>query len=81
VNTQSKTDAAKKVGVGAVIGAVAGRVIGGNTKGAVIGGAIGAAAGAAVAVRDNKIEGCLKNDGTITLSLDRPLIVKLPAAP
>jgi hypothetical protein len=81
VNTQSKTDAAKKVGIGAVIGAVAGRVIGGNTKGAVIGGAVGAAAGAAVAVRDNKVEGCLKQDGTITLALDRPLIVKLPAAP
>lgn len=81
VHTQSKTDAAKKVGIGAVIGAVAGRVIGGNTKGAVIGGAVGAAAGAAVAVRDNKIEGCLKEGGTISLALDRPLIVKLPAAP
>jgi hypothetical protein len=81
VKSQSNTDVAKKVGIGAVIGAVAGRVIGGNTKGAVIGGAVGAAAGAAVAVRDNKVEGCLKQDGTITLALDRPLIVKLPAAP
>lgn len=81
VNTQSRTDAAKKVGAGAVIGAIAGRVLGGNTKGAVIGGAVGAAAGAAVAVSDNKVEGCLKTDGTITLALDRPLVIKLPAAP
>jgi hypothetical protein len=81
VNQQSKTDVAKKVGIGAVVGAVAGRVIGGSTKGAVIGGAVGAAAGAAVAVRDNKVDGCLKADGTISLELDRPLVVKLPAAP
>jgi hypothetical protein len=77
VNSQSKTDAAKKVGAGAVIGAIAGRVIGGNTKGAVIGGAVGAAAGAAVAVKDNKVEGCLAGDGTIALALDKPLVVRL----
>jgi hypothetical protein len=77
LQTQSKADAAKKVGAGAVIGAIAGRVIGGNNKGAVVGGAIGAAAGAAKAAADSKIEGCLKGDGTITLVLHRPLTLRL----
>lgn len=77
VNTQSTGDKAKKIGAGAVIGAIAGRVLGGNTKSTVIGGAVGAAAGAAVAASDNKVEGCLRQDGTIDLVLDRPLTVRL----
>jgi hypothetical protein len=81
VNSQSRTDAAKKVGAGAVIGAIAGRVLGGNNKSTAVGGAIGAAAGAAAAVADNKVEGCLKGDGTITLALDKPLVVRLAQAP
>jgi hypothetical protein len=81
VSSQSKTDAAKKVGAGAVIGAIAGRVLGGNTKSTVIGGAIGAAAGAAVAANDRKIDGCLKTDGTITLALDRALTIRLEQTP
>jgi hypothetical protein len=81
VNTQSRTDQAKKVGAGAVIGAIAGRVLGGNTKGAVIGGAVGAAAGAAVAAGSNHYEGCLAGDGAITLALNKPLVIKLAGAP
>jgi hypothetical protein len=76
-NTQSKSDATRKVAAGALIGAIAGRVLGKDTRGAVVGGAVGAAAGAAMAARASKIEGCLKPDGTITLVLDRPLTLKL----
>lgn len=82
VNAQSTGDKLKKVGIGAAIGAIAGRVLGGNTKGTIIGGAVGAAAGAAAASSDNHYQGCLQDDGAITLALDKPLVLKLtPQAP
>ncbi len=81
VNTQTGREKATKIGAGAAIGAIAGRVLGGNTKSTVIGGAIGAAAGAAVARADRKVDGCLREDGTITLSLDKPLTIRLAQAP
>jgi len=81
INTQTGREKATKIGAGAAIGAIAGRVLGGNTKSTVIGGAIGAAAGAAVARADRKVDGCLREDGTITLSLDKPLTIRLPQAP
>jgi hypothetical protein len=81
VNTQTSGDRAKKIGAGAAIGAIAGRVLGGNTKSTVLGGAIGAAAGAAVAASDQKVEGCLRDNGTIELVLDRPLNIRLAQAP
>jgi hypothetical protein len=82
VNTQSTTDKAKKIGAGAAIGAIAGRILGGNTKSTVIGGAVGAAAGAAVAAGSGEFNGCLRDDGTITLALDRPLTITLaPKSP
>ncbi len=81
VNTQSTRDKVTKIGAGAAIGAIAGRVLGGNTKSTVIGGAIGAAAGGAVAASGRKMDGCLRDDGTITLSLDKPLTIRLAQAP
>lgn len=77
VNAQTTGDKAKKIGTGAAIGAIAGRVLGGNTKSTVLGGAIGAAAGAAVAASDTRYEGCLADDGAITLVLDRPLVLRV----
>ncbi len=76
-SSQSTADKAKKVGAGAAIGAIAGRVLGGNTKSTVLGGAIGAAAGAAVAAGDTRTEGCLGEDGSITLALDKPLVLRI----
>lgn len=81
VNAQTTGDKARKIGVGAAIGAIAGRVLGGNTKSTVIGGAVGAAAGAAVAAGDTHYEGCLRDDATITLALDKPLVIRLAGAP
>jgi hypothetical protein len=81
VSSQSTTDKAKKVGTGAVIGAIAGRILGGDTRSTVLGGAVGAAAGAAVAAGDTRYEGCLSGDGSITLALDRPLVLRLPQTP
>lgn len=81
VSSQSTTDKAKKVGAGAVIGAIAGRILGGDTRSTVLGGAVGAAAGAAVAAGDTRYEGCLSGDGSITLALDRPLVLRLPRSP
>ena len=77
VSAQSTGDKVKKVGAGAAIGAIAGRVLGGNSKSTVLGGAIGAAAGAAVAASDKRVEGCLSDDGVITLALDRPLVLRV----
>jgi len=77
VNAQTTGDKVKKVGAGAAIGAIAGRVLGGNTKSTVLGGAIGAAAGAAVAASDTRYEGCLADNGMITLALDRPLVLRV----
>ena len=76
-NARNNADKAKAVGVGAAIGAIAGRVLGGNTKSTVIGGVIGAAAGVAVAASDKPYEGCLSDDGTITVALDKPLVLRL----
>lgn len=81
INTQTTRDKATKIAAGAAIGAIAGRVLGGNTKSTVIGGAIGAAAGGAVAASGRKMDGCLRDDGTITLSLDKPLTIRLAQAP
>lgn len=81
VNTQSTGDKLKKVGAGAAIGAIAGRILGGNAKGTILGGAVGAAAGAAAAANDAHYEGCLREDGAITLALDKPLVLKLKSSP
>jgi hypothetical protein len=43
---------------------------------------VGAAAGAAVAAGSGEFNGCLRDDGTITLALDRPLTITLaPKSP
>ena len=81
VNTQSTTDKATKVGAGAVIGAIAGRVLGGNARSTVLGTAVGAAAGAAVAAGTGTYVGCISENATIGVVLDKPLVVRLAAKP
>ena len=78
MGSQSTTDKVKKVGEGAAIGAIAGRILGGNTKSTVLGGVIGGAAGAAVAANSEEYNGCLAENGSITIALDKPLSIRLP---
>lgn len=79
VGTESAGDQAKTTAKGAAIGAIAGQVLGRNTKSTVIGAVIGGVAGAMTASGSNQYDGCLKQDGTLTISLDKPLKIKLPA--
>jgi len=79
VRKQSTTDQAKKVGAGAAIGAIAGQIFGKNTKSTVIGAVVGGAAGAAVAAGQADYDACIPVTGTITVWLNRGLVIKKAA--
>ena len=81
VSSQSTTDKATKIGGGAAVGAIIGQIIGKNTKGTVIGGVVGAATGAVVANNTKDWNGCLTEASVITISLDRPLTIRLAPKP
>ncbi len=81
VRSATKGDDAKKVAGGAIIGAIAGQVIGKNTKGTVIGAAAGAAAGTAAAAATANYDTCLASGGSIAVTLDAPVTVKLAPVP
>ena len=70
---------AAKIGAGAAAGAILGRVIGGGAKGAVIGGAAGAAAGTAITLGTEDVDAVLPAGSEMTLRLDRPFTIRLPA--
>lgn len=75
VKQEAKGKDAKKVATGAAVGAVLGQVIGKNTKGTVIGTAAGAAAGAVGAAVTANTEGCIPENGRITVTLSNGLEV------
>jgi len=75
VRSQSTGQQVGKVATGAAVGAVAGRLLGKNTKGTVIGAAVGAAAGGAVAAGTADYEGCLPENGTITISITKAISI------
>ena len=77
VRNQPKDKDVQKVVGGAVIGAIAGQILGKNTKSTIIGAATGAAAGAGVAAGTANFEGCLSDGGSLTVTLNSPLQVKL----
>lgn len=77
VRSQSTGQQVGKVATGAAIGAVAGKLLGGSTKSTVVGAAVGAAAGGAVAAGTTDYEGCLPENGSITIALSAPLTVKI----
>lgn len=79
IRAQSSTDQVKKAGAGAAIGAIAGQILGKNTKSTVIGAVVGGAAGAAVAAGQADYDACLPTTGTITVSLNRALVIKRAA--
>lgn len=81
VRSATKGDDAKKVAGGAIIGAIAGQVIGKNTKGTVIGAAAGAAAGTAAAAATANYDTCLASGGSIAVTLDAPVTVKMAPVP
>ena len=76
VRSQSTGQQVGKVATGAAVGAVAGRLLGKNTKGTVIGAAVGAAAGGAVAAGTADYEGCLSENGTITIAITKALSIR-----
>lgn len=76
VRSQSTGQQVGKVATGAAVGAVAGRLLGKNTKGTVIGAAVGAAAGGAVAAGTADYEGCLPENGTITIAITKALSIR-----
>jgi hypothetical protein len=80
VRVQSTTDQAKKVGAGAAVGAIIGQLIGKNTKSTVVGAAVGAAAGGAVAAGTTTYDGCVAQLTPITVTLNRPLTMRVGAA-
>lgn len=69
----------KKIGIGAAAGAVVGAVVGKDVKGALIGAAAGGAAGTAVALGTRARYAVLPAGSEVTLELDGPLEVPLPA--
>lgn len=77
VRVQSNRTQAEKVAVGAAAGAVAGQLLGRDTKSTVAGAAIGAAAGGAVAAATTDYNGCLAQNGAITLTLSEALSVRM----
>ncbi len=79
VRAQSTGTQAGKVGAGAAIGAIAGQLLGKDTRSTVIGAAVGAAAGGAVAAGTADYDGCLPAGGSITITLDRPLTIRVGA--
>ncbi len=77
VRNQPKDKDVQKVVGGAVLGAIAGQIIGKSTKSTVVGAAAGAAAGAGVAGATSNYEGCLPDGGSLTVTLNAPLQVKI----
>lgn len=76
VRLQSNRTQAEKVAVGAAAGAVAGQILGRDTKSTIAGAAIGAAAGGAVAAATTDYNGCLAENGAITVKLAEALTVR-----
>ena len=77
VRNQPRDKDVQKVVGGAVLGAIAGQIMGKNTKSTVVGAAAGAAAGAGVAAGTANFEGCLPDGGSVTVTLNAPLQVKI----
>jgi hypothetical protein len=77
VRNQPQSKDVQKVVGGAVLGAIAGQILGKNTKSTVVGAAAGAAAGAGVAGATSNYEGCLPDGGSVTVTLNSPLQVKI----
>ena len=77
VRNQPKDKDVQKVVGGAVLGAIAGQILGKNTKSTVVGAAAGAAAGAGVMAATSNYEGCLPDGGSVAITLNSPLQVKL----
>jgi hypothetical protein len=77
VRSSSRSDDTKKVVGGAVAGAVLGQILGKNTKGTVIGAAAGAAAGAGAAAATANYEGCLRDGGSLAVTLNSPLQIRV----
>jgi hypothetical protein len=77
VRSSTRSDDTKKVVGGAVLGAIAGQILGKNTKSTVIGAAAGAAAGAGAAAATGNYDGCVPDGGTIAVTLNAPLQVRL----
>ena len=77
VRNQPKDKDVQKVVGGAVLGAIAGQILGKSTKSTVVGAAAGAAAGAGVAGATSNYEGCLPDGGSVTVTLNAPLQVKI----
>ena len=75
VRSQSTGQQVGKVATGAAIGAVAGKLLGKSGQATVVGAAAGAVAGGAVAAGTADYEGCLPENGTITIALSAPLTV------
>lgn len=77
---ETKRDAAT-IGGAAAGGAVLGRILnkGGRSKGSILGALIGAAAGAAIAARTPGEEVVFPQGSVVSLSLDRPLDVRVRA--
>lgn len=75
VRSQSTGQQVGKVATGAAAGAVAGKLLGKSTKATVLGAAVGAVAGGAVAAGTADYEGCLPENGSITIALSAPLTV------
>jgi hypothetical protein len=73
----TKTEDAKKIGIGAGAGAVIGAIVGGG-KGAAIGAAAGGGAGTGVVLATSGKEVTLSSGALITITLDRDLDVKVP---
>lgn len=81
--TKSRTSGAERaarIGGGAAAGAILGRVIGGDTKGAVVGAAVGAAAGTAITLGTEDVDAVLPAGSAMTIRLDEPVVVQLPAS-
>jgi hypothetical protein len=76
VRNQPKSKDAQKVVGGAVAGAIIGQVLGKNTKSTVIGAAAGGAAGAAAAAATANYEGCVRDGGSIVITLQEPVQVR-----
>lgn len=77
-NRSEMRDKGKKIGIGAAVGAAIGAVAG-DVKGAIIGAASGAAAGTAVALGTKAKFAVLPAGSEVTLRLDEPLEVRMPA--
>ena len=77
VRNQPQSKDVQKVVGGAVLGAIAGQILGKSTKSTVVGAAAGAAAGAGVAAGTANYEGCLPDGGSVTVTLNAPLQVKI----